>query len=263
MSASFMDNLTIIIMKQILSKYIDQKKLVTGLLQATIIGIFLLFWSHMDKVKDFFWPIFIYSVTVPIVPTILVFIITQYFIHKGLLKFQVKFGKKRNIAVDNWTVTTDKTTPQWTANKDIHLNSKLLSSVRCSVILKTNYLRFGFKLLDKNAHTFGTNGILTNENNGLFHIGNGNGGDKLYITCYKNGFQDGSEIFSGNFSSGDTIKLELKIDNSNNLEFYVNGQKYYQTVIKTEYRERLVLMAWGDGNEYDMIVKDIDATTKE
>lgn len=246
-------------------KYIDPKRLFTYLLVYLIIWLVSLSWNHLDfgQIKNILGPVLSYSILVPLIPTLLVLIIAQYFIHKGLLKFQVKFGKKKNIAVDKWAVTTDKTTPQWTANKEISLNSGLLASIKCSIVVKTNYLRFGFKLLDKNAHTFGTNGILTTENNGLFHIGNRSGGNELYTTCYKNGVQDGTDIFSGNFSSSDTIKLELKIDSGNNLEFFINGQKYYQTVIKTEYRERLVLMAWGDGNEYEMTVADTEATTKE
>jgi hypothetical protein len=250
-------------LRKFLNKYIDPKKLVTGLLQVTIVGLFLLLWNNLNQLRDFLWPILIYSVTVPIIPTIVILIIAQFFIHKELLKFQVKFGKKKSISIKEWLITTDKTNPQWTAIKEINLNSGLLTFAKCNIFLKTNYLRFGFKILDKYAHTFGTNGILNNENNGLFHIGNGKGEDKLYITCYKNGIKDGSDIFCGSFSSGTSIKLDLKINNNNNLEFNVNGQKYYQALIKTEYRERLILMAWGDGNEYEMIVKDIEVMTKE
>jgi hypothetical protein len=249
-------------MRQFFSKYIDIKKLFTGLVQATIIGLFLLVWNHFDQLKDLMWPVITYSVTVPIVPTILVLIITQYFIHKGLLKFQVKFGKKKSIALNNWVVTTDKNTPQWTSIKEINLNGGLLTSTICSIELKSSYMRFGFKLLDKNAHTFGVGGILTNENNGLFHIGKEINDNKIHMTCYKNGIIDGTGIFCGNYSSGEIIKLELKIDNGNNLDFFVNSKKLYRSVIKTEYRERLVLMAWGDGNEYEMIIKDIEITTK-
>lgn len=250
-------------MRQFFSKYIDIKKLFTGLVQATIIGLFLLVWNHFNQLKELMWPIITYSVTVPIVPTILILIITQYFIHIGLLKFQIRFGKKKNITIDNWAVTTDKSTPQWTANKEIDLNSGLLVSTRCNIELKSSYLRFGFKLLDRNAHTFGVGGILTNENNGLFHIGKAINDNKIYTTCYKNGVSDGTGNFLGNYSSGDIIKLELKIDNRNKLVFFVNGKKAHQTIIKTEYRERLVLMAWGDGNEYEMIIKEIEVTTKE
>jgi len=246
-------------------KNVDLKRLVTYLIVYLIIWIVSLIWNHLDfiKLKNSLGSIFTYSISVPLLPTLLILIIAQYYIQKVLLKFQVKFGKKKSISLDNWTVTTDKSTPQWTANKEIPLNNGLLSSAKCTLVVKSNYLRFGFKLLDKNAHTFGTNGILTNENNGLFHIGNGSGDNRLLTTCYKNGVQDGTDIFSGNFSIDEIIKLELKIDDNNNFELFINGHKYYQTVIRTEYRERLVLMAWGDGHDYEMSISEIEVTIKE
>ncbi|MCU0472968.1 MAG: hypothetical protein MUC93_06330 [Bacteroidales bacterium] len=250
-------------MRNFLSKYIDTKKLITGLVQATIIGLFVLLWNHLEQLKNFFWPVITYSIKVPVLPTIIVLIITQYFIHKGLLKFQIRFGKKKSITIEKWTIKTNKSTPQWTEYKEIGLTNGLLTSAKCNIELKSDYLRFGFKLLQKNANTFGTGGILTNENNGLFHIGKAKTDDKIFMTSYKNGVQDGTGIFCGNYQNNNPIKLEIKIDKINNLEFFVNGKKYYNTIIKTEYRERLVLMAWGDGNEYEMITNDIEVTTKE
>ncbi len=249
-------------MRNFFSKYIDTKKLVTGIVQAILVGLFLLIWNNYGQIKAFLGPAFSYSVSIPIVPTIILLIIMQYFVHKGLLKFQAKFGKRKSISVGQWNVSTTQNTSQWVSYKEINLNTGLLTSVKCQVFLKSSYLRFGFKLLDKSASILGTNGILTAENNGLFHIQKASNSNRILTTSYKNGIQDGTDIYSGDYIADTPIKVELRISPKNFLEFLVNEQSYYQTYVKTEYRERLILMAWGDGNEYEMEITNIQVSTK-
>lgn len=145
-------------MKEFVNKYIDVKKLITGLVQAVIITFFALLWNHFEELKNFLWPAFTFSIKVPVLPTIIIFILTQYLIHKGLLKFQIRFGKKNKISIEKWTVKTNKSTPQWTDYYEIGLNNGLFTLVACSVYLKSDYLRFGFKLLDRNAQIIGSGG---------------------------------------------------------------------------------------------------------
>ncbi len=250
-------------MKKFILKYIDAKKLVTGLLEVVIVGLFWAIWNNFSQLVDKLSPILTYSINVPVLPTIVLLIFTQYIIHKGLLRFQIKFGAKKSTLIQKWLVRTNRSTPQWTDYREIGLNNGLLVSVKCLLDLKSDYLRFGFKLLDENAAIFGVKQILTKENNGLFHIGKEVKDEKMYITCYKNGIGDTNGIYAGNYILGQPIKLELKIDHSNILEFFVDGILYYSTGIKTEYRERLVLMAWGDGNEYEIDVNDIEVASKK
>lgn len=176
---------------------------------------------------------------------------------------QIKYGKFRKITVSKWIAVTNKKNPQWADYLPINLEDGLLSSVNCKINLKSNYLRFGFKLLDRNASVFSSVGLVnTNENNGLFHISKEIGDYKLFSCVYKDGVLEANPQFAVYHVQDELIKLELKIEQNNELVLKINDVKCYQSTIKTQYRERLILMAWGDGNNYELEVSDIDVLVK-
>lgn len=140
----------------------------------------------------------------------------------------------------------------------IDLEGKLLQSVSCSVSLLSDYLRFGFKLMNNNAAIFGESNILSDDNNVLLHIGKGINEHKIGATFYKGSKVDSNVVFVEEYKQSEEIKVKIEIDRTNELQFFVNDKVIYKTQIDYELRERLCLMAWGDSNEYKLIIKDIE-----
>jgi hypothetical protein len=259
-------------MKNFFKQYIDRKKLITDLFRVIIIGLFLLFWQNKEIIFTslnktvFRWigTAITYEISIPLLPLILFIILillSSYYTNKIFLSRRIKRGKIINNVIDNWIVTTNKNNPQWTAYQEIPLNDKLFKNIDLELKLKSDYLRFGFKLLDKKASLFGSGGILNSDNNFLVHVVKEINDNRILLTAYKNGIGILGNHYVTNYTLNNILKIALTVDKNNKLSFLVDNKETYSFEINPVLRERVCLMAWGDGYEYDMEINNIKFET--
>ncbi|MCF8378435.1 MAG: hypothetical protein K9H49_02590 [Bacteroidales bacterium] len=253
-------------------KYIDKRKLYTDLFRIFLVGIFLIIWENKNDIvilfNDSIFPwigiLLTYEISIPIFPVFLLVILliySSYIINRLIRKKRIKSGKTVSRIIYDWEITTEKNTPQWTNFKEIDLNNELFKRIKLNIQPNSEYLRFGFKLLAKDAKTFGSRGILNDDNNILVHIGKQINDDRICYTSYLNGHKVIKDAFAIKSKSDKEIKLELEVDNKNKLMFKINDNQFYSTPINSFIRERLILLAWGDGFEYNLKIKDIELNT--
>jgi hypothetical protein len=168
------------------------------------------------------------------------------------------------ITLNPWVAKANKNNLQWTDYKEIDLHGNLLEYVSCNIEPLSDYIRFGFKLLDKNASLFGQTGIPSPDNSCLLHIGKGINNNILTATIIKGNQPQGERknIRIGEYKNGNTIKLKLEINNLNKLDFYINEKNTYQTQINHNVREKLYLLAWGDNHEFALKINNIEIKTE-
>lgn len=259
-------------LKDFFRKYIDKRVLYTDLFRIILLGIFALFWKSRIVIIDFIsiklfnWLgiVLSWEISVPIIPLLILIVLlifSSYFINWVLIKRKLRKGNISRKNIDDWIVSTDQTAPQWTSFKEIELENKLLSDIRLDLYSKKEYIRFGFKLLDKKASIFGKNGILHFDNNFLIHIGKQVNDNKICYTAYKNGGNIIKSEYAVDYNNNTAIKIGLSIDRNNKLIFKINNTIFYTTTINPLLRERLILMAWGDRNEYEMKIDNIKIQT--
>lgn len=253
-------------MIRFLEKYFDKKQFFTGLLLIIIAGLFGLFWSNIDIIKTFFketffnWLINIITIQIriPVIALalfIIVYLIFNKWINNLLAKVRFMKGNTQKKEIKLWSVNTNMTTPQWTDIKEIDLDGGILKSVSAKVLLKTNYMRFGYKLMDDKSAIF-KKGLLTNDTNYFVHIGKQANSKKIHATIYENGVRPVGDIYVCDFDESE-ILVELEIDNRNNCDFLINKNTIYKKQINPKVRNRLCLLVWGDNHEYTMDIKDI------
>jgi hypothetical protein len=168
---------------------------------------------------------------------------------------------KERLSYGDWHATTRKTTPQWTNHKTILLDRVRRCPLRLTGVFQSRspYFRFGFKLTSIRGRIFGDGSIQSNDNNVLVHIGrNGRNVDSgVFVTSYRNGVRLDSSRPILDYDDCRPLHLELAIDADCNATLDVEGQQIYETYIDREIKSRLLLLAWGDGNEYDIMFREI------
>ncbi len=148
----------------------------------------------------------------------------------------------------------------------LYLGGERLKVVRCNIETESPYFRFGFKLLKENGRLFGDDSITTSDENRIVHIGRNNW-DRLNIGVLAN------DIFITTRLNGRRLKLndekmfstgcrlsasvELRIDSDYVMTFSVNRIRYVNRPISPEICRRIVIAAWGDGEEYEVKVSDL------
>lgn len=170
----------------------------------------------------------------------------------------------KRFTLNSWEANTNKNNLQWTDYKEFDLQGNLLEYVSCTVVPFSDYIKFGFKIMDKNASVFGQTGIPSDDNSYLLHIGKGMNENILAATIIKGNqpIRERKNIRIGEYKVGDEIKLKLEINNSNKLIFNVNEITIYQTQINYDVREKLFLMGWGDNHEFKLKINTIEIKTK-
>ncbi len=158
----------------------------------------------------------------------------------------------------SWLATTNHSTPQWASYLPIPLNFGLFRSFTCNLSTQSQYYRFGFKLLRLNGKLFGDGSIQSMDNNFVIHIGKNFFSDDIFITTYNNGIRFRPDLITTHKSSKNTFKVELVIDPESFLLLKLDETEVFRKLINREIREQLYLLAWGDGNEFEININEIE-----
>jgi hypothetical protein len=221
----------------------------------SILGYFIIAVSQFlwDLVKGNINDILSYKLSLPIYLIVLVSVFLLI-LNRLLLKRRIKHGRNQKLTYNTWKAYTDQNNPQWASYNEIPLDQSILKSISCELEPETDYIRFGFKILPKGSLIF-QRGVL-NDKGFMFHVGKASGETKIYTTIYSGFNQVNGDFDSGNYN-GHSIRLKLDIKDKNIASFIVNGKTIQEIPIQAEARERVCLMAWGDGIEYNMYARNI------
>jgi len=172
----------------------------------------------------------------------------------------------------SWPTTvlsTRKDTPQWTNFREINLKGECLRCLGCTIVTSSPYFRFGFKLLAWGVRIFGDAAIKSQESNLIVHIGRNNwdrpklamSANDIFFTYSVNGIgtENDKRLFTAEPQL--TASLALNIDNGYAASFFVNGTCCLTRIIAPEMCRRVVMLAWGDNEEYEVEVRDLSLTT--
>jgi len=188
-----------------------------------------------------------------------------YDLFKLDLEDQIREEKNKNyvdregiIRFKKWNAKTNTFTPQQTDYFNIPLIKGYIKRIKCKVLSKSRYFRFGFKLLRIDGKLFGDGSIQSQDNNFIIHLGKNFLNDDLFLTVYQNGILQHPDKYTDVKTSKGIFTVELYIDNENFLYFNLNGREIYKNIINKEIREQLYMLAWGDGNEYNVNIEDIE-----
>ncbi len=169
-----------------------------------------------------------------------------------------KVEKKEPINLSNWKSTTNYSTPQWTDYVKIPFTNSYIKRIRCNVIPNSDYYRFGFKLFRNGGKIFGDGSIQSLDNNLVIHVGKNIAEDELFITTYRNGIRQRPNKYTGEKAINKKISIELLLDEENVLHFFLNDKVVHKVIINKEIREQIYMMVWGDENEYELSVENIE-----
>lgn len=163
----------------------------------------------------------------------------------------------------DWRVLPNKDTPQHTSFKEINLNGELLSAFSCTLHIACEYVRFGVKLLPLGSDVFGAKGIRTGDGL-LLHLGKEVNSTMISTSCYDGLVHRNKRKHLLQWVKGYPVRFELTMQTNDTLAFHMNGVLACTVPCSPLKRQRLVMMAWGDGHPYyEMNVKEIRvATTK-
>jgi len=172
--------------------------------------------------------------------------------------YKNELSDARIIQYNSWKVRTKKSTPQWTNFYEIDLRPFNYSSytLKCLFKSSSDYFRFGFKLLHPKGKMFGDGSIQSKDENILFHIGKNLRSHSLFSTVYQNGIRTRLDKKLIQFDN-DTVLLTLKRESNNLVSFYVNNELDEEIYVSPNLNSRIILLMWGDENEYEGEVKNI------
>jgi hypothetical protein len=158
--------------------------------------------------------------------------------------------------------------PQWADHWEIPLDGGLLGSVTCAIETSSPYFRFGFKLLTNEGEVFGDSVIKSQEAaNMLIHIGRNNfarpeiSTEDIFLTIYRNGIAANRDqkLFTSNSRLQATVSLS--VEGGSAVSFSVNGNCCCRGAVPPAACRRVVMLGWGDREEYEIRVTEIQVTT--
>lgn len=158
----------------------------------------------------------------------------------------------------NWSAVANHSTPQWADFFKIPLENGIIRRIGCQLITTSQYYRFGFKLFRANGRLFGDGNIQSMDNNFVIHVGKNFLSPELFVTTYNNGIRQRPDKYTNAKPSNDTIAVELLIDAENLLHLLLNGNEVFKIIINKEIRNQIYMLAWGDGNEFQIMVEKIE-----
>jgi hypothetical protein len=186
------------------------------------------------------------------------------------LEEQISEEKNKNyteqdgiIKFENWIAKTKISTPQWADYFNIPLAKRYIKRIKCQVISISKFYRFGFKLLRIDGKLFGDGSIQSQDNNFVIHLGKNFTSNKLFITTYQNGIRQRVDKYINVKASYEKFTIELFIDTESFLYFYLNGSEIFKNIINKEIREQIYMLSWGDGNEYEVNIENIEIESSD
>ncbi len=160
------------------------------------------------------------------------------------------------ILPSDWKVLPNKDTPQHTAFREINLQGKLLADFRCTLHLESEYIRFGVKILPVGANVFGAKEIRTHDSL-LLHIGKEINSSVISTSCYDGLVHHNKRKNLIQWEKGQPLQFLLSMNDDESLTFKLNGNEACTVPCPRAKRQRLVMMAWGDGHpHYEMSVTE-------
>lgn len=185
------------------------------------------------------------------------------------LYFNVKQKENNNnsnnvkwIQMPDWKPKLQRHNPQGADHKQILLHAGLFKKVKCRVIAKSNYYRFGFKLLDPKTDLVGEGLIKSRNYDVLIHTGQSSQTDfsrkDLFVTLYV-GLEKiiMPDKFTGIYPTNEGYECILYIDSAMTLYFFLNGKQVAQFTINKKLLSRVYMFAWADHDEFNVEIKDI------
>jgi hypothetical protein len=161
---------------------------------------------------------------------------------------EVKKRSKTRISITmpEWITTQNNNTPQKATWREIDLKGGKFKNIKLTLKIKSEFMRFGFKLLAKDAEILSKNSVLTYDRNLLIHIGKQIDNESIAFASFKNGTKDKPNKIITELKNDNLVVLELTMIDNNNIEFSVNNDLIYSTFIEESLRERFCMIAWGD-----------------
>lgn len=141
--------------------------------------------------------------------------------------------------------------------REVRVSGKV-SELQFTIKPKSSFWRAGFKLVDPNGSIL----PLRNGNSLLFHLGSTSSDDEYGFTAYLNGELIVNLNKINRYPPSKSLTIKLEINHNNFLRVYVNGSLEFKPAWHLEHpdiREKVVLIAWGDENEYSVDFKNISA----
>lgn len=156
-----------------------------------------------------------------------------------------------------WTGRSDPKVPQGLVFKEVELNGRVPKTVDCTVVTLSDYVRFGFKFRKTGGDPFDTVSSF-NSTGLLMHVSKEIGADRMTVTGYKDGTPIASDKLVGRHVMGQEIKIILTLDDYNLLTMTVNNRVALSVKFSPEDISGMWLMAWGDGNEMEVTVQNLE-----
>ena len=126
----------------------------------------------------------------------------------------------------------------------------------------SQYFRFGFKMRTPEGPLFGDGGVKSSsDTNMLVHIGRNRRSSNLFFTSYRNGVREALDKKILVAPQLVSVPIHLTVDDEAILTVSVADIVVYNSPIKKEVRAGLVMLAWGDADEFEVVVKKMRLLT--
>ena len=165
-------------------------------------------------------------------------------------------------------LTTKHGMPQWADHWEVPLYGGCLRSITCVVESASPYFRFGLKLLTSDGRVFGDAAIVSQEGASLLiHIGRNNSdrrdmsSEDVFLTIYRNGVAANRDQKLWASKPRLQATLRLSIEDGSAFSFSVNGHCCCRGAVRPEACYRLVMFGWGDREEFEIKVSEIEVIT--
>ncbi|MDP1728500.1 MAG: hypothetical protein Q8M15_17075 [Bacteroidota bacterium] len=159
--------------------------------------------------------------------------------------------------IKKWVTKGNKTTPQWADFLEMPLEGKLVKQINCQVKTDSEYFRLGFKLFRTDGRLFGDGSIQSLDNNFVIHIAKNFLIKELFVTTYRNGILENRDKYLKLLASKNWLDIGMTFDNEGFLHFTINNIEVIKTLLNRESRQKVYMLAWADGNDFKIEVKDI------
>lgn len=166
-------------------------------------------------------------------------------------------GIAKSVDLTDWNAKPDTSTPQWADYIPIPLKNALFKRFTCDVFTKSPYYRLGFKFVRPEGKLFGDGSIQSQDNNFVIHVGKNYMVKDLFITTYKNGILAERDKYTNIIPTKNYYNFELYLDDENFLHLKVNDEEVYKNLLNKEICNRVYMLAWADGNDFNVKVKNI------
>lgn len=159
------------------------------------------------------------------------------------------------------TLFTKMDTPQWADYRDIDLKGGRVRSLSCRIRTGSQYFRFGFKLRTPSSRLFGDGSIQScADANIVVHIGRDKLTRDLFFTSYWNGIRERPNKLLHAVPDVLSALFSITVDDLWMLSVSIDGGMVYQRSLAPELASSVVMLAWGDHDEYAIDVLDFVAT---